>query len=57
MASEKDINWLNSYSKIESLKREFTKTNFLMENHYSENIESKNKTNVILLPLNIIAVK
>ena len=35
VASEKDINWLNSYSKIESLKREFTKTNFLMENHYS----------------------
>ena len=35
VASEKDINWLNSYSQIESLKREFTKTNILMENHYS----------------------
>ena len=35
VASEKDINWLKSYSQIESLKREFTKTNILMENHYS----------------------
>jgi len=35
VASEKDINWLKSYSKIESLKKEFTKTNILMENHYS----------------------
>ena len=35
VAAEKDINWLNSYSQIENLKREFTKTNILMENHYS----------------------
>jgi hypothetical protein len=35
VASEKNINWLNSYSQIEGLKREFTKTNILMENHYS----------------------
>ena len=35
VAAEKDINWLNSYSQIESLKREFTKTNILMENQYS----------------------
>jgi len=35
VASEEDINWLNNYSQIESLKREFTKTNILMENHYS----------------------
>ena len=35
VASEKDINWLNNYSQIESLTRIFTKTNILMENHYS----------------------
>lgn len=35
VASEEDINWLKSYSQIESLKREFSKTNILMENHYS----------------------
>ena len=35
VASEKDINWLKNYSQIESLKREFAKTNILMENHYS----------------------
>ena len=35
VASEKNINWLNEYAEIESLKKQFQKTNVLMEKHYS----------------------
>jgi hypothetical protein len=35
VASEKPINWLNEYAQIEGLKRQFSKTNTLMEKHYS----------------------
>tara|TARA_B100001250_G_C19751046_1_gene767755 strand:- start:660 stop:1457 length:798 start_codon:yes stop_codon:yes gene_type:complete len=35
IASERDINWLNEYAKIEGLKRQLSKTNILMEKHYS----------------------
>ena len=35
VASEKKINWLNEYAQIEGLKKQFSKTNILMENHSS----------------------
>lgn len=35
VASEKKINWLNEYAQIEGLKKQFFKTNILMEKHYS----------------------
>ena len=35
VASEKPINWLDEYAEIEGLKRQFSKTNILMEKHYS----------------------
>ena len=35
VASEEPINWLNEYAEIEGLKRQFSKTNILMEKHYS----------------------
>lgn len=35
VASEKKINWLNEYAEIEGLKKQFSKTNILMEKHYS----------------------
>ena len=35
VASEKPINWLDEYDEIERLKRQFSKTNILMEKHYS----------------------
>lgn len=35
VASEEPINWLNEYAEIEGLKRHFSKTNILMEKHYS----------------------
>ena len=35
VASEKKINWLNEYAQIEGLKKQFFKTNILMENHSS----------------------
>ena len=35
VASEKHINWLDEYAEIEGLKRQFSKTNILMEKHYS----------------------
>ena len=33
--SEKKINWLPEYAQIEGLKKQFFKTNILMEKHYS----------------------
>ena len=35
VASEERINWLNEYAQIEGLKKQFFKTNILMEKHYS----------------------
>ena len=35
VASEKKINWLNEYAQIEGLKKQFFKTNILMEKHNS----------------------
>ena len=35
VASEKKIPWLNEYTEIEGLKRQFSKTKILMEKHYS----------------------
>ena len=35
-ASEKKINWLEEYAQIEGLKKQFFKTNILMEKQYSD---------------------
>ena len=36
VASEKKINWLEEYAQIEGLKKQFFKTNILMEKQYSD---------------------
>ena len=38
VASEKRINWLDEYAQIDSLKKQFSKTNILMEKQYSDYI-------------------
>ena len=38
VASEKKINWLDEYAQIEGLKKQFFKTNILMEKQYSDYI-------------------
>ena len=35
IASEEKVKWLPEYSQIERLKKQFIKTNILMEKHYS----------------------
>ena len=35
VASEKPVKWLDEYTQIEGLKKQFSKTNILMEKHYS----------------------
>ena len=34
--SKKKINWLEEYAQIEGLKKQFFKTNILMEKQYSD---------------------